>query len=190
MGFALTGAALVELLFAERIEVVEKDVHLLEATPTGHDACDLLLGLVSAQPRPRKASAWVKKAKRTLVAPTAAELARREIVQRDERTLLGLVPWNRYPILDPRPAEALRARLRLVVAGGAPSDDRTAILALLVDATQLAGSAMPGVTWFARQARMKELLAGTWQHEAVKTAVVAVRKAIQEQQASGAAASM
>lgn len=149
---------------------------------------ELLLGELASSPKERNCRAWLRRAKRRLLDPTAAALSRAELVSDASVRRLDVTWLRRYRPLEDPAAEQLRSRLRLVLAGGAAGDDRTLMLGLLLDAGGLLGSVVPELSFLHRRERMKEVLAQVWEGVAVKHAVVAVRRAIQEQQASGAAA--
>src|SRR5437762_3234799 len=58
--FALAGAVLLDLVLAERIDVVDKRVMVLDATPLGDPVLDDAVAAV-ATGRPRRAKDWVRR---------------------------------------------------------------------------------------------------------------------------------
>lgn len=131
-GYGLAGAVLADLIVAERISFgAEKDprVSVISLEPTGNRVLDAALVRV-AEKDGKKASSLVQDRKLNPEAHVAAALAARGIIAIEEKQLLGLVP-ARYPVLDSTPEREVRERLRVVLAGGTPTEHEATLLSIL-----------------------------------------------------------
>lgn len=131
-GYGLAGAVLADLIVAERITVDDaKDprVSVVTRDSTGNPILDAALARVSEK-EGKKLSSLVQDRKLDPAANIGAALAAQEIVGVQEKKMLGMVP-ARYPVLNGSPERAVRERLRVVIAGGQPTEAEATILSIL-----------------------------------------------------------
>lgn len=177
MSYATVGALLAELALADRIDLDDKRVAVVDATPMGRPAADELLARV-AQGKPHKAKWWVSRKQRGFVDQVLDELVTAEVVQRREGRFAGVFPTTRYPQIDGRRAIDLRADLKgIAVEGLSPTSARTVALANLVVAAELHGQVFPGHRKRDLVRRLDELDRTGWVAKGVRQAIEAARAA-------------
>ncbi len=131
----LAGAVLAEAFAQERLSLArEGKKHFVVAAPlkpTGDALLDEWLQKIKASAKRRQLDHWLNKVAgtRDLKHRIARRLQQRGIVGASEETVLWLFTRKRYPELDSKPEEALRARLHAAIfKDGAKVDERTAVL--------------------------------------------------------------
>jgi hypothetical protein len=146
LGYALAGAALMELVLAGRLALGPKaEVTVADTSPTGEAVLDRVLARIQAEPKQRKLKWWVSKAagggwKTDVVRnEVIEELTDEGVLQRDEDKVLGLFSRTTHPPADPGTVERARAVVREAVTGpaGGSLDQRTAALVGLTSAAGL-----------------------------------------------------
>ncbi len=189
----LAGAIVLELALAERIDVVDKRVRVVDATPTGDGLVDSMLQRL-ADDKPRRAQSVVQRLSRGLVQQVRDGLVRSGVLRHDRDTVLGLFPFNRYvATADNRiEVDAVR-RLSTAIDTGHTRDQRTSALASLVYILQLEKKVFPDRRKRDVRAALKQLSEASWASRATKQAVdaamAAAMAAVTAAAASSAAAS-
>lgn len=176
----LGGALLLELALAERVDVVDRRVVVLDPTPTGDRLVDEALARIAAEEKPRKAGHWVTKFAKQTRPRVLDQLVADAVLTVEKDRVLGVFPRTRFPapggVVPPGEAEA-RERMRAAVLGTGAVHPRTAALCALVAATDLDRKVFAGLDRKRVLARLKEIGEGAW-------AAAAVRKSIEEIQAA------
>ncbi len=167
----LAGAVLLDLALRGRLDVVDKTVRAIDATPTGDAVLDHALAAVADAPKLRAPTWWVAHLQKGVREQVADRLVASGALRRDEHKVLWIFPVTRLPADDPGPESAVRARLDAAVLHGVTPDHRTAALAALVHATDLCTTVFPGADRRAVKERLAELAEGQWAAEAVRRAV-------------------
>lgn len=177
LALGLAGAFLLDLTLAQRIDLADKNVVVVNPQPVGHPLLDETLHRISTD-RPRKPKAWVPKLHRNLPSRVLAEMVRQQILSHDADTVLGFIPFNRYRAVNPAIEADVRARLESAVVHGTTDDPRTAALAGLVYALSLEKHAVP--TRPRREVRraMKAIAEGSWAADATRKAIEATQAAV------------
>lgn len=183
----IAGAALIELVLAEKIDLVDKTVILLDDRPTGRASLDSVLDDIAADPRPRKAKRWIWRHRAKMPALVGEELAHLCLVDHKRPKVLGIFSYHRFPPRDPASAVEVTERLWRAMSGDDP-DDRTIILAMLVQAVALSGRILRGIGWGERRRRLRQLQDQPWRSESVAQAVKAIKQVIAEITAAATAA--
>ncbi|MEU8380203.1 GPP34 family phosphoprotein [Streptosporangium sp. NPDC048865] len=181
---ALGGALLAELAVGGRIDLADKKVAVLDATPAGDEELDAALAGIVAETRARKPEWWVRrlhsgKLRRRLL----TRLAERGVLDEERRKVLGIFPSTRYPERDPGVEREIRERVRNVLSGTAP-DERTAVLIAILHAAKIDRKAFPG----ASRERIREITEGEWTGRAVAQTIAAVNAALMAALVAGAVA--
>ncbi|GAA4894843.1 Golgi phosphoprotein 3 GPP34 [Stackebrandtia albiflava] len=174
----LAGALLLELAVAERIDVVDKRVTVVDSTPTGDPLLDDALARIGAD-RPRKAQFWVQKLSKRIVATVLDRLVARGTLRHHPDRVLGLFPFQRYlPVPGDRVESDARDRLAHVVATGMARDAHDAGLASLVYALQMERKVFPDRRRKEVRAALKAAGDGAWASQATRQAVEAAQAAV------------
>ncbi|MEU4739262.1 GPP34 family phosphoprotein [Actinosynnema sp. NPDC023658] len=179
LGYGLAGALLVELALAERIDVADKKVTVLDPTPVGHPVLDQALARIAGD-KPRKPAHWVDKLSKKLTEQVLDGLVAGGVLRREEDRVLLVFPRTRFPAPDGVQPEAetdARARMTAAVTSDGPVDPRTAALCALVKAVGHDRKVFAGLPRAEVRKRLKTISEGDW-------AATAVRKAIEEVQAA------
>lgn len=85
--------------------------------------------------------------------PVLDRLARRGLIIRETRKILGVLPVTRWPAADSRAEAPLRDRITAVLDGDADPDARTAGIIALVSASQVYVQLQPRMPWTAGVAK-------------------------------------
>ncbi|MFD1152363.1 GOLPH3/VPS74 family protein [Saccharothrix hoggarensis] len=179
LGYGLAGALLVELALAERIDVVDKKVTVLNPTPTGRPVLDQALARI-ADDKPRKPAHWIDKLSKKLTEQVLDGLVAGGVLRREEDRVLLVFPRTRFPTPDGAepPAETdARARMTRAVTDDGPVDPRTAALCALVKAVGHDRKVFAHLPRAEVRKRLKTISEGEW-------AALAVRKAIEQVQSA------
>jgi Golgi phosphoprotein 3 GPP34 len=130
LGIGLAGAALCDLLFAERITVKDRKVRPIAGRPPGIPTADRVFSEIAAEPAAYRVRDWVDHLRGELPSRTADDLVARGLVRRvPDRGLLRRK--HRYPPADLFVSTAARSRARAAVFGVDRPDPHAACLALL-----------------------------------------------------------
>ncbi|MEU4442500.1 GPP34 family phosphoprotein [Actinosynnema sp. NPDC050801] len=179
LGYGLAGALLVELALAERIDVIDKKVVVLDPAPVGHVVLDRALTRIAGE-KPRKPAHWIEKLGKKLTDQVLDGLVAAGVLRREQDRVLLVFPRTRFPTPDGAqpPAEVdARARMTAAITGDGPVDPRTAALCALVKAVGYDRKVFAGLPRAVVRRRLKTITEGDW-------AAAAVRKAIEEVQSA------
>lgn len=183
LGAGLIGAAVVDLVLDDALELVQGDDGPVKAgrlNRTGRNAprdepMSLILDRVHGK-KPKSAVselyAWswqdhAGKLKQQLLEGMAAE----GLLSREDHKVMGLFPTTRWKEADGRDEAEIRSRLRAVVVDGQEPDERTGALVSLVSALDLAPKLFPDADKRLVKKRAEEVREQQWGGQAVHQAV-------------------
>ncbi|WIM96613.1 GPP34 family phosphoprotein [Actinoplanes oblitus] len=172
----LGGALLLELVLAERVDVVDGRVVVRGAGSTGDALLDEALDRIATDRRARKPVDWVKRFAKGTQRRVLDRLVAAGVLRVERSTVLGVFPRTRYPSAYATAPAALE-QLRTAILAGGQVPPRTAALGALVAATELDKKLFRDLDRKMVRTRLKEISQGDW-------AAAAVRKAIQDVQAA------
>ncbi|HEY0002557.1 MAG TPA: GPP34 family phosphoprotein, partial [Actinoplanes sp.] len=176
----LGGALLLELALAGRVDVKDKRVVVLDATPTGDPVVDQALARLAGTDKDRKPGHWVTKFAKDARPRVLGKLVEDGVLTVEKDKVLWVFPRTRYPSADggePVAETEARQRMRAALLGSGAAEPRTAALCALVAATDLDRKVFADLDRKRVQARVKEIGEGAW-------AATAVQKTIDEIQAA------
>jgi len=160
----LSGGALAELMLRERIHLDERNRVVVEnPAPTGDDLLDRALSRLAEGRRPGRLSGWAAtlyKGRPTVRDSLLARLVDRGILTPQEGRILWLFRHIRYPAADPSPELALRDRLREVLLGDVPVEQRLAILIGLLHGLRALGQLLTKVELKQQRQRVQQICDG------------------------------
>jgi hypothetical protein len=154
--FGMSGAELVRLAAARRVDIERGRIVVLDTTPTGDELLDAALGSMAGGRRGPSAKAWVARHRPGLVHLYLARAAAAGTIREERGTRLGFIPVTRWLVTDAARAAAARARLEAVAAGTGPVGQEQAALAGLAAASGVALVAFPGRAGSAARKRLRE----------------------------------
>lgn len=182
---AMGGAALAELLMAERIRIDKSTknglVTLVSRKKLGDPFLDECLNKVRTAKRRASASTWVQRFAnaKDLKDRIADGLCKRGVLRKDEGTVLWLFSRRIYPELDPSFEKEIVARLRRAIFTEARDLElRTVVLVSLANQTGLLKAIFDKKKLKAREKRIERIASGEVAGQATKAAVEAVQAAI------------
>ena len=177
----LGGALLLELALAEKVDVVDKTVVVLDTAPTGDPLIDAALRRVVEDQKPRKPGHWITKFAKGARAEVLNQLVTDEVVRREEEKVLWVFSRTRYPAangVQPVPETEARQRMVAAVTGNGAVEPRTAALCALVAATGLDKKVFADLDRRQVKARLKEISEGAWAAAAVKKSIEEIQAAV------------
>ncbi|THV41885.1 GOLPH3/VPS74 family protein [Glycomyces buryatensis] len=177
LNLGLGGAIVLELTLAQRIDVVDKKVVVIDATPTGDALLDERLAAI-ANDKPRAPRTVVERAGKGVRQRVLDDLVARGVLRHEQSMVLGLFPSHRYLPADAGIEADVRFRLSNAVTVGEAGNARTAAIASLVYALQLTKVAFPGRDQRATRKALKRITEGSWASDATRKAVEAAQAAV------------
>ncbi|WP_411954304.1 GOLPH3/VPS74 family protein [Alkalibacillus sp. S2W] len=113
MTYGLAGATLMELAFREKLDISKKQLHVVDAEPTGISYLDDALNEIRRSKKPRKAKHWVQKlGRKRLQLQVYERLVEEGVVRDDTHQFLGIFPMRRYPIEQSVVLEELMSEIK------------------------------------------------------------------------------
>ncbi|WFE95620.1 GPP34 family phosphoprotein [Micromonospora sp. WMMD987] len=180
LDYGLSGAVLLELALAGRVEVVDDRLVVTDPTPTGHQVLDAALAEVAADGRRRRPKDWISRLAKGLPDRVLAGLVDAGVLRRESDRVLLVFPRTRYPSptgAEPVAETAARQRMVDALLADGPVEARTAALLGLTRAVGLDRKLFRELPKERLKARTTEIAAGDW-------ASAATKKAIEETQAA------
>ena len=151
--FGLSGAELVRLAAARRIDIVRGRVVILDTAPTGDPLLDEALASMTGGRRGPTAKAWVARDRHGLVERYQARAQAAGIVRAERGQRLGFIPVTRWLVVDTARAARARARLEAIATSDGAVDPDQAALAGLAAAIGADREVFPG--WSGAPARKR-----------------------------------
>ncbi|MBB3052632.1 hypothetical protein FHS23_003666 [Prauserella isguenensis] len=182
---AVAGALLLELTLLGKVDVTgEADeagagrIVLRDTGPVGDAELDGALAALAEKVGAKPKDAVARLAKDSPVDRLLSGLADRGVLRRESRKVLKLFPVTRWPAVDGRHEQRLRAELHHVLVEGGEPDDRTAAVIALLVATKSVGHAFPTDDAEATRKRAEQVAEGNWGSDAVRKAIDEVTAAV------------
>jgi hypothetical protein len=142
LDLGLGGALLLELALAERFDVRDGRIVVVDPSPLGDPVLDDALTRVAGDKKDHKVRDWVQKLSENLRERLLDDLVATGVLTREKDRVLGIFPRTRYPaahgVVAPAEEDA-RYRLQAALDGADPVPPRTAALAALVQNVGLSG---------------------------------------------------
>ena len=177
----LGGALLLELALAEKVDVVDKKVVVLDAGPTGDPLVDSALRQVAEDEKGRKPGHWISKFAKGARDRVLDQLVAEGVVRPEKDKVLWVFPRTRYPAahgVEPVAETEARQRMTGAVSGDGPVEPRTAALCALVAATDLDKKVFADLDRRQVKDRLKEISEGAWAAAAVKKSIEEIQAAV------------
>jgi Golgi phosphoprotein 3 (GPP34) len=177
----LGGALLLELALESRIDVVDKRVVALNATPAGDPLIDQALERIVEAEKSRKPGYWVSKFAKDTRPRVLEKLVADGVLTMEKDRVLWVFPRTRYPAAqgsEPAVETDARQRMRAAVLGDGTVESRTAALCALVAATDLDRKVFADLDRKRVKARLKEISQGAWAAKAVQATIEEIQAAI------------
>ena len=174
----LAGAALMELALANRVDSDLNQLILVDATPTGDEILDDVLGRLTAAGADLNATAVLERISGNGEKYQEIALKRliaKGILREEEGRFLWVFHTRRYPVIDDHEQREVRARLRQLVLSEDIPDPRDIVLICLIEACGLLGLVLSPGEIAKAQPRVDELARLDLIGQAVTKAVAEIR---------------
>lgn len=133
LNYGLVGAVLAELMLDNKIAMQEKNLVVVDDTPTDDPLLDEVLSRLTKSKRLRRPEHWINSlASRKLKQAVVERLVSHKVILEQEKRFLWVIPYQVYPQLDASAKYWVKQRLRdIVLAGEKPEPDQVVLLSLL-----------------------------------------------------------
>ena len=138
--YGLRGALLLELTLANKIDIVNKKLVVIDDTPTNNPLLNSALDIFSNHHKEKKVKYWVSKLKskmKLLRQDLLSDLMNKGIIEKRDKIFLWVIPAKRYPTKNPVPENAVRKRIIDIVLHNKQSDERSLMLISLINSCDL-----------------------------------------------------
>ncbi|MEU0765235.1 GPP34 family phosphoprotein, partial [Streptomyces microflavus] len=140
LDYGLSGAVLLELALAGRVEVADDRLAVTDPTPVGRPVLDDALARVAADGKRRRPKDWISRLAKGLPDRVLSGLVDTGVLRRDSDRVLLVFPRTRYPSptgAEPTAETAARQRMLDALLADGPVEARTAALLGLTRAVGL-----------------------------------------------------
>ncbi|MFP4084594.1 MAG: GOLPH3/VPS74 family protein [Desulfonatronovibrio sp.] len=140
MRFALTGALLMELAMAGRIDTDLDSLQVINPEPTGNQLLDEFLERLKDSDSPRNTEYWLNELAwntENLQDRTLQQLVHKGILKIEDRKILWVFARRCYPLIDDQEVKEVKTRLREVILSRDIPDPRDAVLISLIQSCNL-----------------------------------------------------
>lgn len=144
--YALSGAVLMDLALANRIDTDVKTLTLIQAAPLNNPILDPALATIVASPEPKPIEHWLEvfaNDSHAIKTRALAHLTETGILKQEEHRLLWLIPTRRYHTLDNHEKTEIRTRLRALITSDEIPEPRDIVLITLLKACNLLEEILP-----------------------------------------------
>lgn len=183
----LGGAILLELTMAERVDIVDGKVRVVDASPTDDKLLNEVLRRIH-EDKPRRPQTVVQRVSKGMKQTVLDDLVARRVLRLKSDSILGIFPFRRYLPANQAVEADARSRLRTAVDAGRAFDARTAALASLVYALKMERAVFPDRKQRETRRVLKDISEGSWVGDATRKAVEAAQAAVMAAVTAAAAA--
>ena len=143
---ALTGAVLMDLAFANRIDTDPERLVVIDSSPTGDPLLDRTLARIAGEESAANGRAWIEtlsaeeasaKQAGTIRAAALDKLVERGVLERREEKFLWVFRSRRYPTIDGKVEREVKKRIADVLFSDEIPDPRDVALICLVDSCNI-----------------------------------------------------
>lgn len=136
--YVLAGAVLLDLAFANRIDTDERQLLVIDSTPTGNPMLDRVLERIAGASGTRDTRAWIEKITgedtEEIRSQALASLVARGVLEARDEKFLWVFRSRRYPVIDGRVEREAKLRVTGVLLSDDIPDPRDVAMIGLVDA--------------------------------------------------------
>ncbi|GAA4826538.1 GOLPH3/VPS74 family protein [Algivirga pacifica] len=140
MNYGIAAAILLELTLAEKIQIHEKRIQVLNKEAVANPILNRYLEEILDTRKEHTVTHWLERfaEKASLIKEdTLQHLVEQKILQKKEGTFLFIFHYDKYPTVDPQPENQLRKRLEGIVLYRQTPEAEELMLLSLINACQL-----------------------------------------------------
>ncbi|WOO42386.1 GOLPH3/VPS74 family protein [Rubellicoccus peritrichatus] len=179
---AVAGGLLMELAFANRIDTDQKQLTILDRSPTGDTVLDSVL-----QTLPEGDTSTIRQAISRVAADAPdfkdkilKSLVEKGILNREEHRFFFVLKERRYPMVDDREEKEVISRIRDVVIDGAIPDPKDVVLICLMNACDLSSAVFSDDELEQHSDRINQVARMDFIGQALAKAIAEIQEAILE----------
>ena len=144
--YGLRGALLLELVLAEKIDVVDKKIVVINKNNTGNEVLDNALNIIDTYHKQKTVKFWITKLTskmKELRKDLLNQLITKGILEQQDKKVLWVIPATRYPTKNPVIENRVRKRIIGIVLHNEKLDERSSMLISLINACELIKEVFP-----------------------------------------------
>jgi hypothetical protein len=144
--YGLRGALLLELFLAEKIDVVDKNIVVIDKKNTGNEVLDNALNIINTYHKQKTVKFWITKLTskmKELRKDLLNGLITKGILEQQDKKVLWVIPATRYPTKNPVIENRVRKRIIGIVLQDEELDERSSMLISLINACELIKEVFP-----------------------------------------------
>ena len=144
--YGLRGALLLELFLAEKIDIVDKKIVVIDKSNTGNEVLDNGLNIIDTYHKQKTVKFWITKLTsqmKELRKDLLNELITKGILEQQDKKVLWVIPATRYPTKNPVIENRVRKRIIGIVLHDEQLDERSSMLISLINACELIKEVFP-----------------------------------------------
>ena len=144
--YGLRGALLLELFLAEKIDVVDKKIVVINKNNTGNEVLDNALNIIDTYHKQKTVKFWITKLTskmKELRKDLLNQLISKGILEQQDKKVLWVIPATRYPTKNPVIENRVRKRIIGIVLHNEKLDERSSMLISLINACELIKEVFP-----------------------------------------------
>lgn len=158
--YALVGALFFDLALARKIDTDTEAIHIVDRTPTGNAALDLVLAGMAAKPQLTTVRAWIEEIflrRDDLEGQALGSLIEQGVLRHEKTKRLWIIDVERFPMVNNRPQQHVKARLAQAILTDAIPDTRDIMLVSIAEQCGLLGYVLSDTQLNSRSERIRTL---------------------------------
>jgi Golgi phosphoprotein 3 len=158
--YALVGAVFFDLALARKIDTDTEVIHVIDTTPTGHATLDKVLAEMAHRPDLTTVRQWIEHIfmhRRDLEGEALLSLIQSGILRHEKTKLLWVIDVERFPLVNDKPQQHVKARLAHAILADDIPDTRDIMLVSIAEPCGLLSYVLADSQIAARQGRIRML---------------------------------
>lgn len=158
--YALVGALFFDLALARKIDTDTETIHIIDRTPTGQPTVDRVLTGMADKPQLTTVRDWIEEIflrRDDLEGEALGSLIAQGILRHEKTKRLWIIDVERFPLVNDRPQQHVKARLAEAILTDAIPDTRDIMLVSIAEQCGLLGYVLSGTQLSSRRHRIETL---------------------------------
>ena len=158
--YALVGAVFFDLALARKIDTGTETIHIVDRTPTGNATLDRILAGMAAKPQLTTVRDWIEEIflrRVDLEGEALASLIAQGILRHEKTKRLWIIDVERFPMVNDRPQQHVKARLAEAILTDRIPDTRDIMLVSIAEQSGLLGYVLSATQLDSRRQRIHAL---------------------------------
>ncbi len=158
--YALVGAVFFDLALARKIDTGTETIHIVNRTPTGNATLDRVLAGMAAKPQLTTVRDWIEEIflrRVDLEGEALASLIAQGILRHEKTKRLWIIDVERFPMVNDRPQQHVKARLAEAILTDRIPDPRDIMLVSIAEQCGLLGYVLSDTQLDSRRQRIHTL---------------------------------